>query len=33
MQVNTLPATNSRDEVAGILNIPSKLDIVPVASV
>jgi lipopolysaccharide transport system ATP-binding protein len=32
MQVSSLPATHCRDEVAGILNIPSKLDIVPVTS-
>jgi homopolymeric O-antigen transport system ATP-binding protein len=32
MQVSTLPATHCRDESAGILNIPAKFAIVPVAS-
>lgn len=32
MLVSTIPATPCRDEAAGILNIPSKLDIVPVPS-
>lgn len=32
MLVSTLPATQCRDESAGILNIPAKLDIVPVSS-
>jgi lipopolysaccharide transport system ATP-binding protein len=32
MQVNTIPVTHYRDEFAGILNIPSKLDISPVST-
>jgi hypothetical protein len=32
MHVVTVPITHSRDDSAGVLNIPSKLEIVPAAS-